>query len=233
MNIKIYGAHMKHLSIAILFIFGLGCATNAQHLINDQKKISINMTATEAVEADLIIFNININAEGKNPRDAFTLHKERETVLADLLMKYNITEEDINYQPIRINKRYTNNGKTQLVSVTFSDFDIYDEIQLTLIENNFDNFNGSFSSTKLAQGKENALISAIEAAKQRAQLIAKTSGVELGGVITISYSDYTVTPYKRAESSRLMSMDASSSMMDFSQTISVTANISIEFAISN
>lgn len=236
---KIYGTNMKQLFIILLFIFGLGCATNAQHLMNDQKKISINMTASEAIEADLLIFNITINAEGNTPRDAFNIHKQRETVLADLLKKYQITEEDINYQPIRINKRYTNNGKSQLsattqqVSVTFSDFDIYDEIQLTLIENNFDNFNGSFSSTKIAGGKESALVSAIEAAKQKAQLIAKTSGVDLGDVITISYSDYTVTPYKRAESSRLMSMDASSSMMDFSQTISVTANISIEFAISN
>ncbi len=228
---------MKKLFIASLFIFGMGCATQAQQLTSSQKKISINMTATEMVEADLIIFNININAEGDTPRTAFALHKERESVLADLLKNFKIENENIHFQPIRINKRYTNNGKSQLsatnqqVSVTFSDFTTYEDIQLTLIENNFDSFSGNFSSTKLEQGKEIALIAAIEAAKEKAQLIAKASGVSLGNVVNISYSDYVVTPFQAKESGRLMSMDASSSMMDFSQVVNVTASISIEFSI--
>ncbi len=197
------------------------------------------MTASELVEADLIIFNININAEGDTPRSAFNLHKERETVLADLLKKFDIEEEKISFQPIRINRRYTNNGKSQLsqtnqqVSVTFSDFAIYEDIQLTLIENNFDNFNGNFSSTKLSEGKEKALLAAIESAKDKAQLISTASGVSLGDIMNISYSDYTVAPSRNFARSEMMSMDASSSMMDFAQTVSITANISIEFAISN
>tara|TARA_R110000868_G_scaffold304437_7_gene565065 strand:- start:45627 stop:46280 length:654 start_codon:yes stop_codon:yes gene_type:complete len=217
----------------------MGCATQAQQIVTNQEKISINMTASESIEADVIIFNININAEGDTPRNAFSLHKERESVLADLFKKFDINEEDINFQPIRINKRYTNNGKSQLsatsqqVSVTFTDFEIYEDIQLTLIENNFDSFSGNFSSTKMENGKEKALLSAIEAAKQKAQLIAKASGVTLGDVINISYSDYVVSRPKSYARTEMMTMDASSSMMDFAQTVSVTANISIEFAISN
>ncbi len=228
---------MRQLFIASLLIFGMGCATQAQQLTSSQEKISINMTASEMVEADLIIFNININAEGDTPRTAFALHKERESVLADLLKKFKIDKEDIHFQPIRINKRYTNNGKSQLsatnqqVSVTFSDFDIYEDIQLTLIENNFDSFSGSFSSTKLNEGKENALLAAIKSAKDKAQIIAKASGVSLGSIVNISYSDYTVSPQRNFARSEMMAMDASSSMMDFAQTVSVTANISIEFAI--
>ncbi len=230
---------MRHLFILSLFVFGMGCTTQAQQLMNDQKKININMTASELVEADLIIFNININAEGDTPRSAFNLHKERETVLADLLKKFDIEEEKISFQPIRVNRRYTNNGKSQLsqtnqqVSVTFSDFAIYEDIQLTLIENNFDNFNGNFSSTKLSEGKDKALLAAIESAKDKAQLISTASGVSLGDIMNISYSDYTVAPSRNFARSEMMSMDASSSMMDFAQTVSITANISIEFAISN
>ncbi len=230
---------MKRLFTLSLLIFGMGCATQAQQIVTNQEKISINMTASESIEADVIIFNININAEGDTPRNAFSLHKERESVLADLFKKFDINEEDINFQPIRINKRYTNNGKSQLsatsqqVSVTFTDFEIYEDIQLTLIENNFDSFSGNFSSTKMENGKEKALLSAIEAAKQKAQLIAKASGVTLGDVINISYSDYVVSRPKSYARTEMMTMDASSSMMDFAQTVSVTANISIEFAISN
>lgn len=230
---------MKNLFILILFTFGMGCAAQAQQLTSSQEKISISMTATEMVEADLIVFNIDINAEGGTPRAAFSIHKERETVLADLLKEFEIGEENIHFQPIRIDKRYTNNGKSQLsatsqqVSVTFSDFDIYEDIQLTLIENNFDNFNGNFSSTKIDEGKEIALISAIQAAKDKAQIIAKAAGVSLGDVLNISYSDYTVTPSRNFARNEVMAMDASSSMMDFSQKVSITANISIEFSISN
>lgn len=230
---------MKQLFVLTFFIFGMGCATHAQQLGSSPEKISISMTATEAVEADLIIFNININAEGDSPRSTFRTHKQREDILAALLKKFEIKEESIQFQPIRISKRYTNNGKSQLsqtnqqVSVTFSDFNIYEEIQLALIENNFDSFSGSFSSTSVAEGKEKALISAINAAKEKALLIAETSGVSLGSVINISYSDYTVSPVRSMARNEMMTMDASSSMMEFSQVVNVTANISIEFAISN
>lgn len=228
----------QSLLFSLIVFFGLGCAAQAQQVLNSPGKISIHMSSTEQLPADLIVFNINLNAEGSTPREAFGLHKERETLLADLLKKFNLKEEDIKYQPIRINKRYRDNGKSmvsttnQQVSVTFSDFDIYEEIQLTLIENNFDSFSGSFSSSKMAEGKDRALISAIDAAKKRALTIAKASGVELGEVITISYSDYQISAYKSGydvAESRLFSEP--SSMMDFGQTVGVTASISIDFSI--
>ncbi|MFV1885374.1 MAG: SIMPL domain-containing protein [Balneola sp.] len=231
---------MKQLFILSLLIFGMGCASTQARQSFEAKKISINMTASEAVEADLIIFNINVNAEGKSPQAAFEIHKQREVLLASLLKEFDIKEEQIRFQPVRMSKRYHNDRNSQItvtnqqVSVTFSDFDIYEKIQLTLIENGFDNFNGNFSSTNIAEGKDKALISAIQSAKEKAKLIAKASGVEFGDVITISYSDYTVTPRSgRALYNMDMMEAASSSMMDFDQVVTVTANISIEFAIRN
>ncbi|MBO6524865.1 MAG: SIMPL domain-containing protein [Balneolaceae bacterium] len=230
-------SNMKQLFIITLLVFGMGCATQARQLTTGQEKISISMTATEAVEADLIIFNININAEAKSPQAVFGLHQQREELLASLLKEFDIEDENINFQPVRMNKRYTNDRNSQItvtnqqVSVTFNDFDIYERIQLTLIENNFDSFSGNFSSTKIAEGKDKALVAAIQSAKEKATLITEASGVELGGIINISYSDYTVTPSRSFGRNEMMAMDASSSMMDFDQVINVTANISIEFSI--
>ncbi len=231
-------SNMKQLFIIILFVFGMGCTTQARQLTG-QEKISINMNATEAVEADLIIFNININAEAKSPQAAFGVHQQREELLASLLKEFDIDDEDINFQPVRMNKRYTNDRNSQItvtnqqVSVTFNDFDIYEQIQLSLIENNFDSFSGNFSSTKIAEGKDNALVAAIQSAKEKAVLIAEASGVELGGIIAISYSDYTVSPRNSlGRYDMAMSMEANApSMMDFDQVVNVTANISIEFSI--
>lgn len=230
------------LTVSLLF-FGISCSTLAQQPISE-RTITINMSASELLPADLIIFNVNINAEGKTPQEAYELHRERESLLAGLLKELNIEEENIDYEPVRMNRRqnnnnrYNNNGENsfitttnQSVSVTFSDFSIYEEIQLKLIENGFDSFNGQFSSSKVSEGKEKALIAAIEAAKERAELIAERSGVELADVSTINFSDHQISIPQKSNSMEMMSRASDASMMDFGQTVEVRSNISISYFI--
>ncbi|MDZ7805703.1 MAG: SIMPL domain-containing protein [Gracilimonas sp.] len=225
-----------------LLIFGISCTTLAQKPVSE-RTITINMSASELLPADLIIFNVTINAEAETPQEAYELHKEKESVLAGLLKELNITEENIDFEPIRMNRRQVNGNRynnqepqyvtstNQSVSITFNDFDIYERIQLTLIENNFDTFNGQFSSTKIAGGKEKALISAIKASKERAELIAETSGIEVGDIYTINYSDHQVSVPRKVNSMEMMSMSADATMMDFAQTVEVRSNINISYFI--
>ena len=235
----------KYISLlsAILFIaVSINRTTTAQALVqNSERTISINMSATELIPADLIIFSININAEEKTPEAAFDTHKKREAILASLLKEFDIKEDDIRFQPIRMNKRtnYNNNRQQedmihtfQEVSVSFSDFDIYEKIQVTLIKNGFDSFNGNFSSTKMDEGKEKALVSAIQQAKEKATFIAQQSGVTLGNIQTINYSEHQVNyPPMAMEADVGRFKSESASMMDFAQTVSVTSSISINFEI--
>lgn len=221
--------------VVSMMFFGFSEKTSAQNR-TDERTITINMSASEMLPADLIIFNVNINAEADSPEKAFQIHKERESLLSRLLKKFDIKEENINYEPIRMNKRYRNDDRmttatSQSVSLTFNDFSIYEKIQVTLIENGFDSFNGRFSSTEISQGKEKALISAIEAAKERAELIAKTSGTSLGPVRHINYSDHQIGMPRQSDVMELQAMKSDASMMDFSQSVSVTANINISFSI--
>lgn len=230
------------LTVSLLF-FGMSSTTLAQQP-SSERTITINMSASELLPADLIIFNVNINAEGETPQEAYDLHSDRESLLATLLQELNIKDENIDYEPVRMNRRqingnrYNNDEKpkyvtvtNQSVSVTFNDFSLYEKIQLTLIENGFDSFNGQFSSTKISEGKEKALISAIEASKKRAELIAKTSGVELGAVSNINFSDHQIGIPRQAKAMEMMSMSADASMMDFSQTVEVRASINISYFI--
>lgn len=231
------------LTVSLLF-FGISCSTLAQQPVSE-RTITINMSASEILPADLIIFNVNINAEGETPQEAYELHRKRESLLAGLLEDLDIKEEDIKYQPVRMNRqrvngnRYNNNSgeqeyitsTNQSVSITFNDFSLYEKIQLTLIENDFDSFNGQFSSSKISEGKEKALIAAIEAAKERAELIAETSGVALGDVSQINFSDHQVSIPQRASSMEMMSVARDASMMDFEQTVEVSSNISISYFI--
>lgn len=219
----------------VLLLIVFGCKSNAQFIQNNSPQISVNMSATEYLPADRIVFTININAEGDAPQSAFDLHKKRESILAGLLKEFDISEKDIRFQPIRIHKAYNNQSKNrysqtnQQASVTFSNFKIYEKIQLTLIENDFDSFNGNFTSSKIEEGKELALKAAIDAAKQRAALIASSSGVSLGSIHQISYSEYQVRSGYREEA--MMAKASNDSMMDFEQTVGVTASISISFNI--
>ena len=230
------------LTVSLLF-FGMSCTTLAQQPVSE-RIITINMSASEMLPADLIIFNVNINAEGKTPQEAYKLHQERESLLASVLKELDIKEENIDYEPVRMNRRQINGNRyntenpeyitatNQSVSITFEDFSMYEKIQLTLIENGFDSFNGQFSSSKIAEGKEKALISAIEAAKERAELIAKTSGVDIGPVSNINYSDHYIgLPQKTSSSMEMMSAARDASMMDFSQTVEVRASVSISYFI--
>lgn len=240
-NMELTGRSFKFVFSCFCLFFLANCNTTAQSVIeNPQRTISINMSATELIPADLIIFSININAEEKMPEAAFDTHKKREAVLASLLKEFDIKEESINFEPIRINKRTNYNNRqeevtvntNQQVSVSFSDFEIYEKIQVSLIENGFDSFNGSFSSSELEEGKDKALISAIQKAKERAAFIAEQSGVKLGEITTINYSEHQVNyppMFMEADMGRFKS--EAPSMMDFAQTVSVTANISLVFQI--
>ena len=228
---------MKQL-ILLLAIATIGCSATAQTAQKQPETIQISMNATEYVPADQIIFNINITAEDDSPREAFNQHKKMEALLASTLKKMNIDEKDIRFQPVRISQRNTNydlnrrekySVTNQQVSLTFSDFKLYEELQIALIENGFRSFGANFSSSKIDEGKEKALISAIESAKQKAKLIAETSGVKLGAVKTINYGDYTVTPHSDIQFRMVAQAESAPSMMDFDQTVSVSANISIEF----
>ena len=241
-NMESVGRSIKFVLLVLPVLLLTNCNTTAQSIVeNPQRTISINMSATELIPADLIVFSININAEEKTPEAAYNAHKKRETVLASLLKEFDIKEEDIHFQPIRMNKRtnYNNNRQevftvqtNQQVSVSFSDFNIYEKIQVTLINNGFDSFSGNFSSSKMDEGKEKALVSAIQNAKERAQFIADQSGVKLGKITTINYSEYQISrPQMAMEADVFRSKASAPSMMDFAQTVSVTSNISINFEI--
>lgn len=234
------GRKLTKITLVVSMMFlGFSEKTSAQNQTHE-RTITINMSASELLPADLIIFNVNINAEAETPQEAYSLHKERESLLAKLLKQNNINEENIDYQPIRMSRvssNYRNNNDSrvtrtnQSVSLTFNDLGMYEEIQVALIENGFDSFNGQFSSTKISEGKEQALVSAIESAKQKAQLIAKTSGFSLGPVQTINYSDHQIGFPAKSNVMSMEAMRSDASMMDFSQTVSVTANINVSFSI--
>ncbi|MCW9708355.1 SIMPL domain-containing protein [Aliifodinibius sp. 1BSP15-2V2] len=196
----------------------------------------MNSSATVEVPADQIAFNIDINAEASTPQQAYSMHKKREQVLLDLLKKHNIEEANIDFEPIgisRVNLRHEEQEEvirtSQSVTLTFSEFDKYEEIQLTLIENDYDNFSGNFMSSKMEEGKDEALKQALQTAREKAEIIARESGLTLTDIQNINFSYHQRPPrpmdlmasYAKAESGSLVS--------EYDQAVSVSAQISVNY----
>lgn len=201
-----------------------------------QQEISINAAAEVQVPADKIIFQINLNAEGDNPQETYELHKEREKVLVEQLKKHDIKEEDLKFDPISINKTYNGNRHTnqekriqtrQSVTLTLDDFDIYEEIQITLIENDFDEFSGSFTSSKSKKGEDEALKKALQQAREKAELIAEESGVTIKGIKNINHSASSGPPRPMMEMTASKASDGN--LLEFDQSVSVSANVSVVY----
>ena len=223
---------MRRLTLLLSLILFTGVA----HAQQKQKKtISINASATVEVPADQIAFNININAEADNPQQTYSLHKEREQVLLDLLKKHDIKEENIDFEPIgitRVNRRNEQKDQvrtSQSVTLTFSEFEKYEEIQVTLIENNYDNFNGNFMSSEMDTGKDEALKKALKTARTKAEIIAQESGLTLTDIQNINFSYHQRPPRPMDLMSGYAKMESSSMVSEYDQSVSVSAQISVNY----
>lgn len=207
------------------------------HAQHNARTIEINSQGVVTLPADVVHFNIALNAGGESPQEAYKLHKQRENTLVSFLEEYKIHEDDISYQPISIqpNRNYNRPEEEpqyqtrQNISLTLRDFGVYEKIQVGLIEAGFDNFSGTFSSTRTDSAKDEAVKNAIRNAREKAMLIAGESGVTLGPVRTITYGDHSVIMQasERAE----MSMADSGNLMQYRQTVTVSASVTMIFAI--
>lgn len=222
------------LLISILFIGQINPKPKPSH------ELSLTVKGTVEVPADRINFSININAEGSTPQEAYILHKKREKALVNLLDKYNISEKNIRYQPISISRQQhrVNSHKDstiyvtrQQVNLTLSNFDAFEKIQIGLIQHNFDQFSSHFTSSKLKKAKDEALKVAIKKAKHKAQLIAQAAGVSLGPINQIQYQEVKVMQPQPKRMAFDVAMKSSGSLLKYKRTLTVSATISIHYAL--
>ncbi|HLR26359.1 MAG TPA: SIMPL domain-containing protein [Fodinibius sp.] len=219
-----------------LSLFIIAGATYAQ----ENQTITINSRASVEVPADRIAFNIQINAEADGPQEAFDLQKKREQMLIELLKKHQIKEENIQFDPISISKINQHRKEVeqkirtrQEVTLSITDFSKYEQIQLSLIDNGFDEFNGQFKSSEAEQARDDALIEALEEARRKAELIANQSGLTLKGVKSIDYSNHA-GPRPVAMRDYVATAKESNSMIsEYDQTVSISAAVSVQYHFGN
>jgi uncharacterized protein len=201
--------------------------------VYSQPSVTVDATGEILVPADRVSFHINIRVTGDTPSEVFEKHKQQELYLANLIRDRGLDGEKLTFQPMNIGSRQVRNTSefisNQNVQLQLDDFDLFEEMQVLLIENGFENFSGRFSSSKRQQGEEEALDLAIQNAREKANRIASNVGMTLGEVITI---DHTAAPISRGYDMMMMDVRAESAgMMQFEQTVPVTSSIRIVYKL--
>lgn len=224
-----------------ILIFGLFLACffsglKAQSLSELTEKLQ-NSVITVSAEgeafypADIIILQISMQAIADSPGSAFEKHKQLEETVIDLINGFGIRDTSIVFEPFRINRTRNNQEfeyrTNQMVQLTLRNFDIYEEIQVTLIENGFDNFQATFQSSENEKGDRESLANALETANRKAELIASELGLEIRNAASVDYSESGPSyPVLRAESMRAAGPP---SLMNVSQMVKFTSRVNIQF----
>lgn len=234
----------KPLIIFLLFFTagaGLASAQQQSESAQNGHKLSISATGEAVVPADIATMSINISIHAADADSAFMIHKKREQFLSTLLQELNFEDEQISYQPITIRPDRQRNGSihsatSQRVQLQLSDIELLSELQMTLIQNGFDNFSGNLSSTKLEKAGNDALRLAISNARQDAEILADAAGKSIGNVVSIEHSsNISYRPASRSETVQALSSmaDMGPSMFDFSQTVRVQKRVSVIFELND
>lgn len=233
---------LKNISIVTslipLFLLIQGCTGSGLVGQNNSPTISVGASAEILVPADVINLSVTIGISAESAEKAFARHQEQESFIAGLLHDLNIDEEKITFQPMSIRPNRQRDGTiltntSQRISIKMDDFDSFIDVQKKLIDNGFDNFSANFFSTEFEEGGKEALVKAVEHAREDAEIMAAAAGSRLGEVIKIEHASHeSRRPTLRTEMSAAMVAD-SRSMMDFAQTITVRKEVVVVFKLIN
>lgn len=223
-----------------LFLLPVDLLAQNQSMADNGSHLTITSNGEAMAPADIASMSINISINHENAARAFELHRERESFLAELLKELEFEDEQINYRPVTVRPNRQRDGDihsstTQQIRLQLNDIEMLGQLQVKLIQNGFDNFSGSLSSTQLEEASDEALRQAVDNAQKDAEILAMAAGRKLGSIISIGHrSDHNFRPAALGGAFEVRAMsDAGPSIQNFSQTVSVQKQVTIVFEMTD
>lgn len=234
--------YLKSLLPLILLFVLTGCGTTAQSSQSPTASTSpdsdsvliIDATGQAEAQADMIYFTVNISRYHQSARTAFSEHKELERKLVQMIEGLGIEEDKIRANPIQINQRQRQNDRgyetRQVVTLEMDDVARFEELQVELIEAGFDQFSGSFASTKAEQAKDEALENAVAEARRKATILARKSGRRVGSVTKIEFTSSSGPVFRSAGNFAQMEV-YDGGLLRFERSIPVEETVRVTFSL--
>jgi len=181
-----------------------------------------------------------LQEEHTNSKKAFQQHKKLENKLLKLLAEFNIPDSAVSYS--LLNFRKSQNRRKEVVFLTNQEIIVklnsikdYSNFQLSLLNNNFDDFNAVFSSNDISNVKELGYKKALELAKEDASAIAKAMGKNIGEIVEVN-TRTSERPHIDARRGSITALTVASSATDrglteIEQSLAVRTNLEVTFRI--
>ena len=228
---------MKNLFAVLLFLF-----ISVNLFSQDKPRIvEVTGTATIEIQPDIMNWDLRIQDDNDNLKSAADNNDESTTKILEHLKNLGIKSEKISTSGIRITKNYSYaEYKTKKYTVTnniwfsIDDISLYGKIvnYILSFENVYIN-NTILGSTKEIETRNQARINALNAAKDKAQVMASVYGKEIGEPVTIT--EEVIYPYYNNTMSNMYTPGTYSEteqLPGFSKgMINVTAKVRVVFTL--
>ncbi len=169
-------------------------SANAQE---NQKYININGTSELIREADLIDFTIEIKTIDESVEASKNTNDKNLEELLTILNNFGINSEDVEVSPIKLGKNFEYNERERQqiqkgffveveVSFLLRDLNKYYELSNKLATSNeYAIIRSSYGISDYELQHKTAYVNALKAAKEKAEYMAKSLGLNLGEVLEI------------------------------------------------
>lgn len=231
-------------TILVLLVFALIAAAGC---VNTQPKtentINVQGTSELSFKPDQAEVWAGISILKPNAADA---QAAANTVINDIIdsLRYKgIQESDISTEQLNLyeekaweNNVYVSKGwrATQTLKVKTTDLTKVGtivDVAVTNGANTINNINFGLSPAKEQEYKKQAISDASKNAKDKAQTIADSLGVQLGDIKSVSESNYNYVPYRYDLMATAGSMAVKEAATVMPSDVSVTANINIVYLV--
>lgn len=230
----------KVILLLLLPFFAFG-----QSIYPDNRIIVLGEASID-IPADKVIFSIQLKfTDSTDIKAAYAKHKNAESSLMNFLKDANVPNKNITYTLISVgreisynretNKEWVEFGTRQSVSVTIEDVKKYAEFMMKLISAGFTDVHTSFTSSKVNDFQDLLIEKAIEVARKKAEVMAKTSNREIKRIVKISDTDETDSNFLNSvtgnDSYLAFATGAESNITEIPQTISKSYSVKVVFVL--
>ena len=201
--------------------------------------IDVNGTAEVITQADYISFSVIIRNVAETLEESKQINVNASNELVNILNDFKISKGEWELSPIKFGKEYSysNNEQKQVgyyaqvnAAIKLKNMGDYFSFINALSKNKFYEISNSFYGvTDLLKYHKEATINAVQAAREKAEYIAKSMNVKLGKIIQIKeFNQFETFPNPQ---NVVKNFDGGNQYEDVSGKISITRSVNLKIEI--